>query len=255
MIKLKHLVIVLSIFLIFGCKKKTSTGSLKFVANAESFVANGFKSVDGFKITFTKVILNISDVSVASKDGKKTITLPGSHMVDFKSSADAFVKLAVLNKIPVTEYRRLKWSLKKLKDGEYKGYSLILTGKAIKGGKTIDFTLKFDEEVSWDAKEGYSGDIIKGIVKKGKIGEVEMTFHFDHIFGDGNSPLTASVNKAAAGFGVFAKFAKNNKIVVSQAELKEQLGADVYKKLILAFQGLGHSGEGHADILNPSTRF
>ena len=163
--------------------------------------------------------------------------------------------MATLNKVPVTEYRRLKWSLKRLADGQDKGYSLILKGKAVKGGKTIDFTIKFTEEVSWDAKEGYSGDIIKGIVKEGKTGEVEMTFHFDHIFGDGTSEMTTSVNKNAVGFGIFAKLAKNGAVSVDQSALKAKLSDAVYKKLVVAFQGLGHSGEGHAAISNTSTAF
>ena len=73
MMKLKYFILALSVFLIIGCKKNQNEkiGNLSFVANGEAFVANGFKSKDGWKISFTNVILNISDVSVTSKDAKK----------------------------------------------------------------------------------------------------------------------------------------------------------------------------------------
>ncbi len=253
--RLKVLLIVLSITVfVFSCKSKTPAerGNLRFVANGEGFVANGFTDKTGWKIEFTKVIVNLTDISVLSKDGAITVNLPGVFPTDLKKGADATVSVGEVQNVNATEYRRLKWSVKRMTEGEYNGFSIILVGTAEKAGKKFNFIVKLDEEITWDAKNGYSGEKVKGIVKKDQTGEVEMTFHWDHVFGDKTQAPTHHVNQGSVGFDYFVKFAKNNIVVVTQAELKEK-GKDLYKKLINAIHNMGHSGEGHAAVVASTT--
>lgn len=237
-----------------SCKSKPAVekGNLRFLANGEGFVANGFTDKTGWKIEFTKVIVNLTDISVLSKDGAITVNLPGVFPTDLKKGADATVSVGEVQNVNATEYRRLKWSVKRMTEGEYNGYSMVLMGTAVKAGKKITFTIKLDEEVTWDAKDGYSGEKVKGIVKKGQTGEVEMTFHWDHVFGDKSQALTHHVNKGAVGFDFFARFAKNNVVDINQQELKEK-GKDLYKMLIVSIHNMGHSGEGHAAVVSSTT--
>jgi len=253
--RLKVLLIVLSIAVFaFSCKSKTPVerGNLRFVANGEGFVANGFSDRNGWKIAFTKVIVNLTDITVERRDGKKTVSLPGVFITDLKAGNDATVTVGEVKNVKATEYRRLKWSIKKMNSGEYNGFSIVLVGTAEKAGKKINFTIKLDEEITWDAKNGYSGEKVKGIVKKGQTGEVEMTFHWDHVFGDKTQAPTHHVNQGSVGFDYFVKFAKNNTVEITQAELKEK-GKDLYKKLINAIHNMGHSGEGHAAVVASTT--
>ncbi len=246
--------ILVLVFLISCSGAKKETGNLAFVANGEGFVADGFTDKFGWKISFSKVLVNITDIKVEAKDGSKTVSLPGTHLVDFKSSKDATVKIGSVEKVPATEYRSLTWSVKRLDSGEYNGASMVLIGTAEKGDKKIDFVIKFNEEITWNAKEGYSGDKVKGIVKKGETGEVEMTFHWDHVFGDKNAAADTHINKGAVGFKYFEKFAENGKVVVGQDKLSKETDKDDFKKLIKSLHGLGHSGEGHASVVNSTTK-
>lgn len=238
-----------------SCKGNSSTGNLRFVANGEGFVAEGFTDKNGWKINFSKVIINLSDISVTSKDGNTTIKLDKNYILDLKSTQNAIVSVFTKNNVAATEYRRLKWSMKRMQDGEFKGYSLVLIGKAVKGNKNIDFTIKIDEELSWDCVEGYSGDVIKGIVKKGKTGEVEMTFHFDHIFGDKSASPTTHVNTGSVGFDYFVEFANNGNLVIDQKTLSQKTKKKTFVKFLKALHGLGHSGEGHANVVSSTTSF
>ena len=254
--KIKKILVLVIAFItlgLFSCKGKSATGNLRFNANGEGFVANGFTDKTGWKINFTKVIINLGKISVTSKDKSTTIKLEKNYILDLKSTGNAIVLVDQRNNVATTEYRRLKWSMLRMTSGEFKGYSLVLIGKAVKDGKSIDFTIKINEELSWDCKEGYSGDVIKGIVKKGATGEVEMTFHFDHIFGDKGASPTTHVNTGSVGFDYFVKFAKEGKLVIDQQTLANKTDKKMYKKLLKALHGLGHSGEGHADVVSSTT--
>ncbi len=62
-----------------------------------------------------------------------------------------------------------------------------MSGKAKKTGKTVKFIIKLDEEMDFDGKEGFVGDEVKGVLAENGKTSVEMTFHFDHIFGTRSS--------------------------------------------------------------------
>ncbi|NOQ17708.1 MAG: DUF4382 domain-containing protein, partial [Dehalococcoidales bacterium] len=55
-----------------------------------------------------------------------------------------------------------------------------------------------------------------------------MTFHFDHIFGDADTPMDDDLNVSALGFDPFADVAEGGQVDLDMSELH-----------------LGHVGEGH----------
>ncbi len=115
----------------------------------------------------------------------------------------------------------------KATSGSAAGYSLVIIGTAEKDGQSVDFTINIEEECGYSCGE-YVGDERKGILEKGGTADLEMTFHFDHIFGDAETPLDDELNLGALGFEPFADLAEDGKVDLNMAELH-----------------LGHVGEGH----------
>ena len=138
----------------------------------------------------------------------------------------------------------------KATSGSAAGYSLVMIGTAEKDGQIVDFTINVEEECGYSCGE-YVGDERKGMVEEGGTADVEMTFHFDHIFGDAETPMDDDLNLGAPGFEPFADIAKGGKLDVNMAELRSRLLSrlccppDHYQMLVDILPTLGHVGEGH----------
>ncbi|GAG13434.1 unnamed protein product [marine sediment metagenome] len=128
--------------------------------------------------------------------------------------------------------------------GPAAGYSLVIIGTAEKDGRVMDFTINIDEECGYSCGE-YVGDERKGIVADGGTADVEMTFHFDHIFGDVEAPMDDHLNVGAIGFDPFADIAEDGELDVDMAGLQDKLSAEDYQILVDTLPTLGHVGEGH----------
>ncbi|MEO0407944.1 MAG: DUF4382 domain-containing protein, partial [Cyanobacteria bacterium P01_A01_bin.135] len=113
-----------------------------------------------------------------------------------------------------------------------------------KDGESLPFTIQLDPEYSYTCGE-FVGDTRKGILDPDGQAEVEATFHFDHVFGDGDAPADDPINTGAVGFGPFAELAEADGLEVDMATLEESLSPEDYSKLEEALLGLGHVGEGH----------
>jgi hypothetical protein len=72
-----------------------------------------------------------------------------------------------------------------------------------------------------------------------------MTFHFDHIFGDAETPMDDDLNVGAPGFAPFAQATEGGTLEASLSELKSMLSAEGYQLLLDMLPTLGHVGEGH----------
>jgi len=250
------LLIVLSIC---SCSKKKeetvakSTGTISFTANGEDFVRQGFVDKQGWNISFDNLFVNIVDPTAYMPAGEKyEAKLTGELWVDLAQGDENAEPVTVgeLKDVNAANYQSLKFSLKRKSSGDYQGYTIIMIGKAVKDGNTIPFTIKLDEEMDYDGKEGYVGDEIKGVLKPDETASVEMTFHFDHIFGDKEAPEDDHINTGSVGFDFFNKFKKDGKVEISQSELKSE---KEYKTLMKAAWTLGHLGEGHCDVSNQSS--
>ena len=89
------------------------------------------------------------------------------------------------------------------------------------------------------------GDVRKGMVAAGGTADVEMTFHFDHIFGDAETPVDDDLNVSAVGFEPFASIAEGGKLDVNMADMQSKLSSEEYQMLVDILPTLGHVGEGH----------
>lgn len=240
-------VIAAAFLLLASCEH--DGGELIFRANGEEFIRDGFVSKEGWHLAFDQVLVNIaSPAAYNEQSGLEDVVLPGTRLVDLAggTAADPSVAAGSVENVRAGNYQSLRFSLKRLNEGPYAGYSLILKGTARKEERSIPFVIKLDEELTFDGKEGYVGDSVKGLLKKGEAAEVEMTFHFDHIFGDAAAPGEDHVNAGSPGFALFARYEENGAIDVDQGRLKDDPG---YAKLISSFDSLGHLGEGHCDVI------
>lgn len=236
----------------------TDTGTLQFTANGEDFVRQGFTSKDGWAITFDHVYVNLADVTAYQADppydaheagevqAKTEVNLPGTYTVDLAEGGEDVPPIVVgeVPDVPAGHYNAISWKMLKATEGPAEGYSLVVVGKAVKNGKTVDFTFKNEQEYKYTGGE-YVGDERKGIVQKGGTAGLEMTFHFDHIFGDAGTPANDDLNVGAPGFEPFASLAENGVIDIDMAGLREKLSPEVYQKLVEILPTLGHVGEGH----------
>jgi len=237
-------------FFLIGCAEKNST--LVFKANGEDFVRQGFVDKQSWSISFEKLYVNLTDITAYNKKENLRASLPGEYLIDLARGGNNAEPITVGSvKTSEGNYQSLSFRLVQAAQGAYKGYSIVMIGTAKKGSSYIPFEIKLDEEMRFDGKEGYVGDTVKGILKKNTISDVEMTFHFDHIFGDIESEKESHINTGSVGFDFFNKFATNGMVKVTQKELEHEPD---YHTLIHALWTLGHLGEGHCDVSDTSTK-
>ncbi len=228
----------------------SSRGTLVFTANGEDFVRQGFVDKQGWSISFDHVFVNLSQITAYNKPQLKA-SLPGTHWIDLaEGGADAPPRTVGKAKTAPGNYQSLKFRLSRAAGGDYPGSTIVMIGTAKRDGKTVPFTIKLDEEITFDGKEGYVGDERKGVVNQGASASVEMTFHFDHIFGDNDAPADDHINTGSVGFDFFNRRQKDGRVTVSQKELR---GAPGYQTLVKAIWTLGHLGEGHCEASQTST--
>jgi glyoxylase-like metal-dependent hydrolase (beta-lactamase superfamily II) len=232
-------------------------GALTFTANGEDFVRQGFRSKDGWDIAFDNVWVNLTGLTAYQTDppyepGQETglnseyeVSLAEDYIVDLaegnENAAPIFVDVVPTR---AGRYNALHWQMTPTTEGELAGNSVLLVGTAEKDGQRISFNIGLDESYSNTCGE-FVGDERKGILQPGDTAEVEMTFHFDHIFGDAELPAGDSLNQLAPGFEPFASAAENGVLVVSLSNLAELLPEDEYQLLVDILPTLGHTGEGH----------
>jgi hypothetical protein len=201
-----------------GCENgggSTPSGTLRFLANGEDFARLGFTSKDGWQITFEHAYVCVSGPTafqmveesakhaghshVGIATGLAHETLTGEYVVDLTKGTEA-TELGAIPGVAIGNYNRMDWNMVKASgdavlvsqgmdsDLEHAlGHCVVLMGTAQKGATTITFTLKFGEEMFYMSTEANvdsgTGKSV-GIAADGGTGVAEMTFHFDHIFGD-----------------------------------------------------------------------
>jgi hypothetical protein len=228
-----------------GCGGGGEKGTLQFYANGEDFVRQGFVSKDGWSISFGHVYITLEDITAYQTDppydphdggeidGDATVGLDGAYTVDLAEGGEDAERILVgeLEDVAAGQYNAISWNMVKATSGPAAGYSVVMIGTAEKDGQVIDFTINIDSECSYDCGE-YVGDVRKGILTDGGTADLEMTFHFDHIFGDIETPLDEEPNQGALGFEYFIDYADGSTAEVDMGEIH-----------------LGHVGEGHCYCL------
>ncbi|MGB5636866.1 MAG: DUF4382 domain-containing protein [Waterburya sp.] len=242
----------------------TGEGTLALVANGEDFVRQGFVSKDGWSINFEHLYVNISDAiayttksSFEPRKGDNKESIKYQNRVNFDSlktpdlaagEADAEPIVVASANVPAGFYNALAWKLSTAEaDSPIAGNTIALIGQATKDGEIINFDLGFNQPVEYICGE-FIGESRQGIVAPEASGKVEATFHFDHIFGDGNSSQQDALNQDALGFQPLANLASNGTVKLNEADLANQLSPQDYEQLTEAIAGLGHVGEGHCVV-------
>jgi len=250
--------IVISVMLASCTGDGGVVGTLQFHANGEDFVRQGFVSKDGWSINFDHVYITLAEIAACQTDppydphsGSKIncdvkVSLDKVYTVDLAEGGEDAPPILVgeVQNTPAGHYNAISWKMVKAASGTAAGYSLVVVGTAEKAGQSIDFSIKVDKEYEYACGE-YVGDERKGMVPEGGTADVEMTFHFDHIFGDAETPMDDDLNVSAVGFEPFAGIAEGGKLDVNMAELQSKLSAGDYQMLVDILPTLGHVGEGH----------
>lgn len=228
-------------------------GNLSLVANGEDFVRQGFVSRDGWQINFDHLYVTLDEVIAYQGDDKtkpsEEVVLVGSATtVDLAAGNEDADPIFVNQTKNVSEgtYNALAWKLVQSQDDSAQGYTIVMDGKAAKNDQTVDFVIKVDQPQEYTCGE-FVGDERKGIVKGADTAEVEVTLHFDHIFGDAEAPADDHINTKSLGFAPLAALAEAGKLEVDTATLKTKLSNADYQTFSAAVAGLGHVGEGHCD--------
>jgi hypothetical protein len=223
-----------------------------FTANGEDFVRRGCVDKQGWSISFENLYVNIVEPTAYVPDGDEEVVLEGSHWVDLaEGTADAGpIVMGTAQEVPPANYQSLRFALGRTSEGPYAGSSIVMIGSAEREGLQVPFTIRLDEEMVFDGREGYVGEELKGLLQPGSTTEVEMTFHLDHVFGDNQADEEDHINTGSVGFDFFGAFAEDGVVDVSQADLQD---AEGYPTLVQALWTLGHLGEGHCAVSQQSS--
>ena len=265
-------IVIMFLFLV-GCSGQGNTvsnksvmesqGNLSLVANGEDFVRKGFTTKDGWKIDFERVEVTLAEVTAYqvpggfNPEGKSQIKseksiqlLSESQTIDLAKGEESAAPIAV-KKIQVPEgfYNALSWKMLPQVDSIFAdGRTILLEGIATKADRKLNFILGFNQPVKYVCGE-FIGDSRKGMVKPSENTELEMTFHFDHIFGDQTAGVEEKINQNALGFQPLANLADSNDLKLGQKDLSEKLSSEAYQTLENAIAGIGHVGEGHCTFI------
>lgn len=230
------------------------TGELTLIANGEDFMYNGITSKEGWEIKFDRVEVILDDVTayqsvppynpetdatIAEKEAVRLITQPAPVTLT-EATATEMVKVTQQPDAPAGSYNALGWKLTNMGDQP----AISLKGTARQGDQTVAFDLSLGHEVAYLCGE-FVGDERKGILAAAGVAEVEMTFHWDHIFGRADTALDDEINTGALGFDPLAALAEEGQLVADLGDLAGRLSAADYEILTQALDDLGHVGEGH----------
>ncbi len=246
-------VIVLFALLLSSCKASENNitpgtiankGNLILVANGEDFVRQGFLTKDGWQIEFDRLVVSVSEVIAYEMDSDpkanfeknlksqpQVLILDRAKTIDLAAGDDNAQPIVVSNtEAPEAFYNALSWKMQPTEDGLLPDQTIVLQGKAVKAQRNVNFLLGFRVPLTYFCGE-FVGEERKGMLQSGKSAEMEMTFHFDHIFGDGELAPDDSLNQAALGFQPLADLAQGDNLKLDWQGLQDNLSPDNYQRL------------------------
>ncbi len=241
------------------------TGTLLIRANGEDFVREGFTTKDGWEITFDNLYVSLVDITAAQTDppfdpeagtelqSKAEVKVEEAQVVDL-AEGDASAEPITVTEVdaPAGRFNALAWRMVPAESGPSEGYSIWMQGTATKAGETVPFTVKVNEELAFTCGD-FVGDERKGILTADDQADMEATFHFDHMFGDGDAPADDGINTGALGFEPLAALAQNGVVDVDSAALQAGLSEADYQTFLSILPSLGHVGEGHCEEVTLTT--
>ena len=228
------------------------TGMLTIQANGEDFVRQGFTTKDDWQISFDHVYVTLENVKAyqtdppfdpQQSDSLKATAEIGTDKAITVDLAEGTtpVQVAVLE-APAGRYNAISWEMVSSDQNP----PLEMIGTATKGGETVDFSISLSEELGFVCGD-FVGDDRKGFLSSDDSADVEATFHFDHLFGDAETPADDPLNTEALGFEPLAALATDGQLSLDSAALKAQLSDQDFQTLMAILPSLGHVGEGHCE--------
>lgn len=227
-------------------------GTLELRANGEDFIRQGFTSKDGWQIEFDHVYTDIQDIVAYQSEppfnpeadvdisAETKALLAESASLDLAEGDETAEPILVEQvETPAGRYNALSWKL-----ASADGPSLQLIGTATRDGETIPFDIAMNPSLEFFCGD-FVGDERKGILNPDETTDVETTFHFDHLFGDMDTPADDVLNRGALGFDPFAALAENGTVSLTPEDLDAKLSKTEKLQLADIYEGLGHVGEGH----------
>lgn len=239
-------------------KQNSEAGKLSLVANGEDFVRQGFVTKDNWRIDFEHIYVTLAEVKAyqtnppfdADADTQVNSTetlvlLDSPKTIDLAAGdADADPILVTQVEAPPGFYNAIAWKVVPTNTADFENATIILQGTATKDSQTINFNIAVTQPLEYTCGE-FIGDERKGFVQPGAGAELETTFHFDHVFGDGEAGADDPINTGALGFEPLAALATNNQLVIDETTLQSKLSPEDYQTFSKAIANLGHVGEGH----------
>ena len=244
----------------------TALGTLVVTANGEDFVREGFTTKDGWQIDFEHVYVTLDRIEAFQSDppfdpskqarptASQSIRIAEAPItVDLAAGGDdARPVVKTVDMAYSGRYNALAWQMVPPAEGPSAGYPLMLVGRATKGSEVINFQLQMEEKLAFVCGD-FIGDERKGFLSEGETAELEATFHFDHLFGDGSAPADDEINTGALGFEPIAVLAKersentaeDGRVLLTSRDLQQNFSKEDYETLQTILPSLGHVGEGH----------
>lgn len=230
-------------------------GTLQLRANGEDFVRQGFVTKDGWNITFDHVYVTLANITAYQSDppfdadaggqpeAEVNVTADQTYTVDL-AEGDENAETILIDELtaPAGRYNAISWDMVPAADGPSSGAVVTMIGTAERDGETVGFTIQLDRETTETCGD-FVGDERKGILEADATADLEATFHFDHIFGDGEAAPDDEINTGALGFDPFAALADGGTLEADPATLQAELSAEDYEQL--QQKHLAHVGEGH----------
>ncbi len=242
-----------------GVAQAAEEGTLQIRANGEDFVRQGFVSTDGWQIDFDHVFVNLAGLTAYQTDppfdpesgeepeASVQVSLDQPVTVDLAEGDEEADPILVGEvSAPAGRYNALSWQMTPATEGPAADQVLVMVGTATKDGETIQFVIQVDQEFGYVCGD-FVGDERKGILAANGTADLEATFHFDHIFGDGEAPADDPINTGALGFDPLAALAEGESLEVDMPTLAAELSADDLATFEKTLVGLGHVGEGHCE--------
>lgn len=236
---------ILSTALLVSCAPAPQKGTLLLHANGEERLQTGWTTKDGWKLQFDHVYLTLGSVTAYQTnppfdpaagdrpESEVTVVFSDPMTVDLVSDQRPLVGSA---EAAVGHFNALQW--------QTLAPSLQLVGTAQRGNVTIPFDITLAQPLAFVCGD-YIGDERKGFVAANSTADLEITLHFDHLFGDGAEAATAEINREAVGFDPFAALATPEGVTVDWTELQQKLSSQDFQALRKVLSNLGHVGEGH----------
>lgn len=230
----------------------TEMSKLGLVVNGETFAQEGMVSKDDWQISFQEIAVTLGSVTAlgeAAPDEGGDEVLEASWPLKEGEAAKEFVTVTLhegpaqlgAQEVPVGNYNQVKW--------QWGGSeaAIAMKGTAVKGDQTIEFDMALPGTFQVACGD-YVGDERKGIVTADSEGEVELTLHLDHLFGDGESPPSAEINTKSLGFDPFAATAEEGKLSLAAADADTWATPQLRQLLQEVLMSMPHVGEGHCEV-------